>query len=213
MNIDLAMNIREEKIRRFPNSLVAKQEKFTKENPGLIEALKEMPSWHTFASSLVSQFNTRGSLTDNQVGAAVATLMKHAQKEEQKSKEVKSSLVSVDYSKVKEVLDNAFADKIKTPKLRFDGIVLSRAGDNSKNPGAVYVKVDGFYAGKLHGGYFTPFNAPEGTTEKLISICKDPLTEAVAYGKKFGSCCACGRTLTNHASIEAGIGPICGSRF
>ena len=171
-------------------------------------------SWNKFAKSLVEQVARKGTLSDKQLFAASAMLAKiESNKAKRESKEVKSSLVSVDYSKVKEVLDNAFADKIKTPKLRFDGIVLSRAGDNSKNPGAVYVKVDGFYAGKLHGGYFTPLNAPEGTTEKLISICKDPLTEAVAYGKKFGSCCACGRTLTNHASIEAGIGPICGSRF
>ena len=36
---------------------------------------------------------------------------------------------------------------------------------------------------------------------------------AEAFGKKFGVCCMCGRTLTNTDSIEAGIGPICADKF
>ena len=39
------------------------------------------------------------------------------------------------------------------------------------------------------------------------------LDEAKAYGKVTGTCCNCGRTLTNEESIEAGIGPICASKF
>lgn len=39
------------------------------------------------------------------------------------------------------------------------------------------------------------------------------LDEAKAYGKVTGTCCNCGRTLTNEDSIEAGIGPICAGKF
>lgn len=39
------------------------------------------------------------------------------------------------------------------------------------------------------------------------------LDEAKAYGKVTGTCCNCGRLLTNEESIEAGIGPICASKF
>ena len=199
MNIDLAEHIQNEK------ALIVK--KFDQENPGLIDALREITSWNSFAASLVNQYGSRGTLTEKQTGAAVAMLMKIKQNG-------KRSLASVDYRKVKEVLDNAFADGINTPKLRFDGIVLSRAGDNGANKGAVYIKVDGEYAGKLHGGYFVPIKStPEGTFERLKVILNDPLEQAVAYGRKFGSCCVCGRTLTNQTSIDAGIGPICGSRF
>ena len=202
MNIDLAEHIQNEK------ALTVK--KFDQENPGLIDALREITSWNSFAASLVSQYESRGTLTEKQTGAAVAMLMKIKQNGER-------SMTSVDYSKVKQVLDNAFADGINNPKLRFDGIVLSRAGDNGVNKGAVYIKVDGEYAGKLHGGYFLPIKMNQlwrqETFERLKVILNDPLDQAVAYGRKFGSCCACGRTLTNQTSIDAGIGPICGSRF
>ena len=202
MNIDLVEHIQNEK--------ALKVKKFDQENPGLIDALREIVSWNSFAASLVNQYDSRGTLSEKQTGAAIAMLMKI-------SKNGKKTLDSVDYRKVKEVLDNAFSDGINNPKLRFGDIVLSRAGDNGANKGAVYIKVDGEYAGKLHGGYFLPIKMNQlwrqETFKRLKVILNDPLEQAVAYGRKFGSCCACGRTLTNHASIEAGIGPICGSRF
>lgn len=49
---------------------------------------------------------------------------------------------------------------------------------------------------------------------KMLPYRAQPLTleEAAKYGKLYGMCCICGRTLTNEASIEAGIGPICASK-
>lgn len=41
----------------------------------------------------------------------------------------------------------------------------------------------------------------------------DPLETAKKYGRLSGRCCSCGRDLTNEASIEAGIGPICARKF
>ena len=39
------------------------------------------------------------------------------------------------------------------------------------------------------------------------------LDEAKTYGRRTGTCCCCGATLTNAVSIEAGIGPICAQGF
>lgn len=39
------------------------------------------------------------------------------------------------------------------------------------------------------------------------------LEDAKQFGAIYGVCCVCSRTLTNEASIEAGIGPICASKF
>lgn len=39
------------------------------------------------------------------------------------------------------------------------------------------------------------------------------LDEAKEYGKVTGTCCNCGRLLTNEESIAAGIGPICATKF
>lgn len=39
------------------------------------------------------------------------------------------------------------------------------------------------------------------------------LDAAKAYGRATGTCCCCGRELTDPASIEDGIGPICATKF
>lgn len=39
------------------------------------------------------------------------------------------------------------------------------------------------------------------------------LAEAQEYGKRTGTCMVCSRRLSNPASVEAGIGPVCASRF
>lgn len=39
------------------------------------------------------------------------------------------------------------------------------------------------------------------------------LDEAKAYGKVTGTCCNCGRKLTNESSIADGIGPVCAGKF
>lgn len=38
------------------------------------------------------------------------------------------------------------------------------------------------------------------------------LEEAKKFGALYGTCCICGRTLTNELSIHIGIGPVCGRR-
>jgi len=49
--------------------------------------------------------------------------------------------------------------------------------------------------------------------EIIIAAASDPLTAAIRYGKVSGSCSCCGRELTDPRSIEAGIGPICATKF
>lgn len=57
----------------------------------------------------------------------------------------------------------------------------------------------------------------EYTGRKPLAVIKPEhrmtLDEAKAYGKVTGTCCNCGRLLTNEESIEAGIGPICAGKF
>jgi hypothetical protein len=39
------------------------------------------------------------------------------------------------------------------------------------------------------------------------------MDEAKRFGAVYGVCCVCAATLTDEASIEAGIGPVCASRI
>lgn len=47
----------------------------------------------------------------------------------------------------------------------------------------------------------------------IMGAASDPLSAAIKYGKVSGSCSCCGRELTDPKSIEAGIGPICVTKF
>jgi len=182
--------------------------KFNEANPGLIDALKELSSWNSFAASLVEQFSDRGSLSDKQTGAAIAMLMKV-----KANKSARAEAPSVDLSNIVAIFDKAH-EAIKTPKFRFEDLVISRAPDTGANAGALYVKVDGEYMGKVKEGKFFGIRfTPEDTLSKLKQIAESPLSAAVAYGRRTGACACCGRELTVHASIERGIGPICAERF
>ena len=182
--------------------------KFEEANPGLIDALRELISWNSFAASLVEQFNKRGSLSEKQTGAAVAMLMKV-----KANKANRAEAPAVDLSNVVAMFNKAH-EAIKTPKFRFEDLVISRAPDTGANAGALYVKVDGEYAGKVkEGKWFGLRSAPQDTLSKLQQIAESPLDSAVAYGRKTGNCAMCGRDLTKHESIERGVGPICAERF
>lgn len=52
-----------------------------------------------------------------------------------------------------------------------------------------------------------------GAMKVLTLADRMSLEEAKAWGALYGTCCVCGRTLTNEDSIEAGIGPVCAGKF
>lgn len=91
---------------------------------------------------------------------------------------------------------------------------------------AYYVNVDGkfFQAKRSKAGHLYAMGlVPHGKKFKWVyvpGVMKDfqtwkPVTADIAsqFGKQFGSCMVCARTLTNPDSIEAGIGPICAGKF
>lgn len=52
-----------------------------------------------------------------------------------------------------------------------------------------------------------------GAINRLSAEDKMTLEEAKKFGALYGTCCRCGRTLTDEESIAAGIGPICAGKF
>lgn len=57
------------------------------------------------------------------------------------------------------------------------------------------------------------FEYASGAIRGLTADDKMTLTEAKEFGALYGTCCVCGRTLTNETSIDEGIGPICKNKF
>ena len=91
MNIDTRMWIYNEKIRRFPNSVMAKKDRFYKEHSQIINALREITSWNDFAASLVKQFDTKGQLSEKQLFSASAMLTKIEQNKKQREEDKRNS--------------------------------------------------------------------------------------------------------------------------
>ena len=52
-----------------------------------------------------------------------------------------------------------------------------------------------------------------GAMRGILPEHKMTLEEAKEFGALYGTCCVCGRTLTDERSIAAGIGPVCARRF
>jgi Family of unknown function (DUF6011) len=101
----------------------------------------------------------------------------------------------------------------KGVRLHLDGckIHLSMAGILSViNP----VYGQGYYGKFDSNGNFKP---TKECTDAVLSQLKDVEINGVEAAKRIGlltgTCCVCGRSLTNEGSIEAGIGPICAGKF
>jgi hypothetical protein len=86
----------------------------------------------------------------------------------------------------------------------------------------VFLKVDrpteGQYAGrtfvKVQAGddfHRMPLPVAKGLLAKILA--DGPKAASVRYGRELGVCGVCGRTLTDAESREAGIGPVCATRF
>ena len=160
-----------------------------------------------------------GALTEKQLAAALKGADKLAAAKAERQQAAVTAVANapvVNVSGVVEAFDRAFKAGIKRPKMRVlagdHRLVLSRAPDNGNNAGAVYVKERDTeaYLGKVLGGKFLKSReCDDATAKQVVSVCRDPLTAAVAYGRLLGECSVCGRTLTDAVSIANGIGPIC----
>lgn len=77
----------------------------------------------------------------------------------------------------------------------------------------VYFDPNGYEAKEAEDGGGWQFVYHQGAINMLSPEDKMSLEEAQEFGRIYGVCCRCGATLTDENSIEAGIGPICASKF
>lgn len=203
------MKAKAQRSQRKASKLTDAQDGFNESHPGLIDDLRKLTDWNGFAASLVQQFNERGGLSDKQVDSARRTLAKVASKRAAKTVEAEARGGSVDLTGIRAMFELA-ASQLKKPVYRAEGLILSLAPAHGKNPGAIYVKADQEYQGKVIGTSFqASYSAAPSILASLLKIAADPLEAAVAYGRETGTCACCGRQLTDPKSVERGIGPVC----
>lgn len=159
-------------------------------------------------------------LTENQIAACRRMLAKIDERRAAKKAEREAAKVEVDLAPIRAMFDQAIASGYKKPMYRANGLRLKPGRD-----GALYVLTEERmeygqfgeqpgYEGKIAEGSFLPAKAcAADTADKLKAIAADPKGEAIRHGRKTGRCSCCGRELTKHASIDAGIGPICAEKW
>jgi hypothetical protein len=122
---------------------------------------------------------------------------------------------AINFSKVHAMFNSALKNKLTKAFFRADhGLLLSLAPATGKNPGAIYVKQNGAYKGKIVNGKLIPAEVISLTVmDELRKVADDPHAYAVSYGRMTGNCCICGTGLTNAKSVALGIGPICAANY
>jgi Family of unknown function (DUF6011) len=124
----------------------------------------------------------------------------------------------VELSMITKMFDRA-ATKKKNPAVQFlcdaGEFTLSRAKDDSKNPGYLYIKQGATYLGKIapNGDYAPSREAGPSVTAALANFAVDPVGAAVTFAKETKRCCFCNLKLTDDRSVSKGYGPICADNF
>lgn len=173
-----------------------------------------------FAVAMREAVEKYGDLTERQLAASYAAIEK-LEAAKKAAADRKAAAPVVDISAMTAAFQKKLADG-KRAKLMMARIEdretaiynFSPAKPDSKNPGAIYVRRDNAYMGKIVGDKF--HRVRECTPEiesAIVAMAADPKGAAIATGRLLGSCSCCGRTLTDQVSIDMGIGPICAGKY
>lgn len=170
-----------------------------------------------FASSLLAQYDRKGSLSDKQL-YWVNKLAERATTPAPERVKVGSMLaVYALFTKAREHL--------KWPKVvltgGFDTIRISVAGPNARIPGSINVVVADTrdWCGRiLSDGTWEPSRKLDekqaGEIQLLLTeFAADPAGVAARHGRLTGNCCFCNSGLKDERSTDMGYGPVCAKNF
>jgi hypothetical protein len=172
-----------------------------------------------FAHAMMEAFLKYGSLTERQHATVTRLRIADAERQAARKAEAEARVVNapvIDVSAIETAFAHAKGSGIQKPKMKLAGFKFSEAPAHGRNAGALYVvRVgDDQYLGKVQDGKFTRVReCDEATQAEVLAVASDPHNAAIAYGRRTGNCAICGRELTNHASIDLGIGPICAEKY
>lgn len=203
------------------DKLKATRDAFITENAHMFGCLIAMAvEGHRFAASMVEAVNQYGFLTERQLEAAKRTVADAEARKAERAAFAQKAVTeakAIDVSKIVAAFAVAMGNDVKRPKLRLDTFKFSRAPDTGKNAGSIYVtRIEGDeYLGRVtpEGQFIKNRSCTEEEEQRILAAASDPAAAAVAYGKREGRCSICALPLTNHESIDLGIGPICASKW
>ena len=173
-----------------------------------VEALVEWlaaQTWSSFAVSLAEQYKTRGSLSPKQLSSAKSMKAKMDAKAEREAEATPSGI------DLTEIPSGYYAVPGGDTRLK---VRIAHGKPGSKWDGWTFVSDGAEYGQRKNYGSQRPGGTYKGDiAEQLSAIVAAPEAAQRAYGRLTGTCGACGRLLEDESSIEAGIGPICESKW
>lgn len=189
----------------------AQTTRFAEAHPAEWEWLNANCARNEFAASLSNQVYRKGYLSERQLAAIQGSLQRRAAAVEREANAPAASL-----ARIEEGFACAKSKGLQRPKLTIAGLRFSPAPDTGVNAGAIYAKEkeSGTYLGKFaHGRFVASASCTQEKQALLLSIAVDPFAAAVNHGKLTGACAICSRPLSDPASVERAIGPICAEKF
>lgn len=183
---------------------------FREVQPTIAAWIEAKAATFEFAASLFGAVIRKGDLTPGQYDAVERCIGRD--KARAAAPAVEATNVSA--ARISAAFHAATESGLRRPRITIGGFQLSLAPATGRNPGAIYVKDNGQYVGKVVGGVFYPgrdFNGERLAT--LQAVFADPAAAARNHGLETGECSCCGRLLTDPESVRKGIGPICEGRF
>ncbi len=187
-----------------------------------IETLENMDRPSNFASSLCTQYRRKGGLSDKQW----FWVDKLATESGQPAAPAAAVEDIGDFDAMVALFRTAKDSGLKYPKVRLDvgdtRVVLALCGPASKFPGSIRVTNGANFHSPLNQ-YFGRIDR-DGTLHRgrdchpaivtlLHDFAEDPAGTATAYGQRTGSCCFCGKELTDGRSLTVGYGPVCADKY
>lgn len=161
-----------------------------------------------------------GRLTENQLASIAKGIARDAEFAAQRVEKAADPKAVLDVTAIRTVLQTR-------KKVTVALFTFSLAPDHGSNPGAIYVKDNGQYVGKIArdastfvpGRDFDPSRLP-ALAEALANPAEAVKTDAARRAKALAEdptltvpCGCCGIELTNPISIARGIGPICAGKW
>jgi len=175
-------------------------------------------------ATMLADFQTRllagHELSDNQMAVIVKGMARSAQWAAERLQKQVEQAVALDVTAIRAALQTR-------KKITIALFTFSLAPSHGNNPGAIYVKDNGAYVGKIArdastfapGRDFDPSRLP-ALVEAMADPAKAVKADAARRAKMLLEdptmsipCGCCGLTLTNPESIARGIGPICAGKW
>lgn len=183
---------------------------FAEQFPAVHAWLVEAAPRFDFARSMLEAVGKWGRLTDGQRAAVERCMARDAERKAQRAEQQKRR-----EEQPEQRMDKFFAVMLKHKNFHAGDLKMSRGRDGA----TVWIRHAAAEKalGRIEGGALTIWDRAgvdtDAVRKTLAEFEENPLEAAKRYGKLTGRCCSCGRELTDPASIEAGIGPICAEKF